>query len=258
MKNIQNKLCYALTVLLFLSLAVPHLGYSQEGLPTELSYEVHRFYPSFFITKEKLKEAETLVDLNRYYKSSWVREYISVEVLTTYQGKESKAVSKNDTLTQEQKNFIDRVDPGTDILVKVLYLPENNLTHNEPKENNFSFKVDPESGASYVGGQQQLNQYLQEKVIDRIPEGVFKQYQLAAVEFTVSEEGAIINPHLSWPSKDKTIDALLLKAISNMPCWEPAEYANGLKVKQEFVLMVGDKESCAINLLNIQQMKIEQ
>lgn len=250
---------YPLIALLFVALAFPQVGAAQDNLPNELSCEVHRTYPSFSITKEKLKEASSLVDLNRYYKSSWVKEYISVEFLATYRGTISKMVSKNDVLGQAQKDFINRAEADTEISVRVRYLPDNNLKHNEPKEEHFSFKVDPDREASYVGGPQQLNQYLQEKVLDKIPEGSLKQYELAAVQFTVSEEGEIIDPHMvPWTSENEKVNSILLKAVRDMPCWEPAEFANGLKVKQDFVLMVGDKESCTINLLNIQYRKVEQ
>ncbi len=260
MKNIQNKLI----VLLFIALAFPHPGSSQDSLTNELSYEVNRVYPHISITKEKLNEAHTLIDLNNeandlnlYYKSSWIREYISVEILTSYKGKIRKAVSKNDTLSQEQKDIMNMADVGTDISVKVQYIPENTLTHNDIKEIDFSFTVDPESEAKYPGGQQQLKQYLKEKAIDKIPDGSFKNYDLTAIKFTINEEGKIIDAHVFESEyqtyKNEKIDKLLLETIRNMPCWKPAEYSNGIKVKQEFVLTVGNMENCVIPLLNIRR-----
>ena len=249
MKNIQNKLI----VLLFIALAFPCLGSSQGSLTNELPYEVNRIYPYISITKEQLIEAHTLMDLNTYYKSSWIREYISVEILTSYQGRIKKAGSKNGTLSQEQKDFMNRADVGTDISVKVQYIPENTLTHNDIKEIKFTFTVDPESEAKYSGGQQHLKQYLKEKAIDEIPDGSFKELELAAVKFTISEQGEIIDAHVFESSKDEKIDELLLEAIRNMPCWRPAEYSSGIKVKQEFVLTVGNMKNCMINLLNIRR-----
>ncbi|MFT4667667.1 MAG: hypothetical protein ACI9XB_004640 [Gammaproteobacteria bacterium] len=58
-------------------------------------------------------------------------------------------------------------------------------------------------------------------------------------------------------SIDENVNELLLETIQNMPCWKPAEYANGLKVKQEFVLTVGNMESCVVNLLNIRSLPRE-
>lgn len=249
MKNIKHKLI----VLLFIVLACPHLGASQDSLTFELRYEVNRTHPSHSITKEKLKEAHTLIDLNRYYKPSWVKEYISVEVLTSHRGKTKKAVSKNDTLSQAQKDLMNSADAGTDISVKVRYMPDNTLKYNDAKETNFTFTVEPESEAKYVGGAQQLKQYLKENAMDKIPDAIFKIHNLTAVKFTIDEAGQVIDAHVFESSKDKKTDELLLETICNMPNWKSAEYANGTTVKQEFVLTVGDHRSCVINLLNIQK-----
>jgi len=89
--------------------------------------------------------------------------------------------------------------------------------------------------------------------MDKISASVFRKYNLAAVKFTVNEEGQIIDTHVSWPSNDEKTNELLLAGISNMPRWNPAEYANGVKVKQEFAFTVGDMESCVINLINIRK-----
>ena len=253
MKNIQNKLI----VLLFITLFFPNPGASQDNLTNEPRFEVNRIYPYISITKEALNEANSLTDLNRHYKSSWIREYNSVEVLTSYKGKIIKSTGKNDALSQEQKNLMNMADAGADISVKVKYIPENTLTHNDPKEISFTLTVDPEHEAEYPGGQQQLIKYLKEKAIDKIPGASFKDYDLTAVKFTVNKKGEIIDAHLFGSeyqtSKNEIIDELLLETIRNMPCWKPAEYSNGTKVKQEFVLTVGNMENCMVNLLNIQR-----
>ncbi|MCP3932023.1 MAG: energy transducer TonB, partial [Bacteroidetes bacterium] len=121
------------------------------------------------------------------------------------------------------------------------------------KEINFTFFVEPENQAKFPGGQQQLKQYLKENLIDKISEAPFRKYQLAVVKFTIDEEGHIEEPRVFQTSEDEKTDELLLETICNMPSWKPAEYANRLKVKQEFVLTVGDMESCVVNLLNIRQ-----
>ena len=260
MINIQHNLI----ALLFIALAFPHLGFSQDSSSNEPRCEVNRIYPFISISKEKLNEVNTLSDLhdeannlNHYYKSSWIREFISVEVLTSYKGGIRKAVSKNETLSQEQKDNMKMADVGTGISVKIQYLPENTLSHNDMKEINFSFTVDPESEATFYGGQQQLEEYLKDNAIDKIPDGHFEGYDLAVVKFTISEEGEIMDAHIFGneyrKSKDEKIDELLLEAICNMPNWKPAEYANGVKVKQEFALTVGSMESCVIPLLNFRK-----
>jgi len=251
MKTIHNQLI----VLFLIILAVPQFGSAQDNSTTELNFEVNRIYPSISIAKEKLKEANTLLDLNKDYKSSWVRSYISVEVVASHNGQVKKAVNKNNILSQEQKNLMNEADEGTDIAVVVQYLPENTLKQNDSKTLKFKFTVEPESEAVYVGGTPQLNQYIKEHAIDEIPEGSFQNYDLAIIKFTVNEEGAVMDAHIFEPlnrqPKDEKIDKFLLETICTMPNWKPAEYANGKKVKQEFALTVGNHKSCVINLINI-------
>ena len=250
--------------MIFLLFALLPFGISQDSLSNDLHFEVNKVYPFVSISNEKLNEAQTLSDLHdgvnklgHYYKSSWIREYISVEILTIHNGTTKKALSKNDTFTKEQKNNMMTAEPGTDILVKVKYIPENNLKHNEIKELDFSFTIDPVKDAAFVGGQQQLKQYLKEKAIEKIPAGSFKDYDLAAIQFTVNEDGEIVNAHVFesfYQTYDnEKVNKLLLETIRDMPCWTPAEYANGDKAKQDFVLIVGNKENCIVNLLGVRQ-----
>ncbi len=229
------------------------LGFSQEAGSNALSYEVNRVYPYLSVTQEELKEATTLVDLNHRYKPSWVKEFISVEVAASCQGRIRQAIGKNDLLTLAQKAILNTADAGTDISVKVLYLPQNTLAHNDVKELEFTFTVNPESEAHYASGKAQLMQYLKENAIDKIPVGSFKGYDFAAIKFTITEEGEITNAHIFESSKNEKIDALLQATISKMPCWEPATYADGTKVKQEFALAVGNMENCMVSLLNIRR-----
>lgn len=252
MVNIQNML----TVLIFMLFSFPNLGSSQDHPINELSFEVNRSYPCITVTKEVINEAHSLIDINKRYEASWVRTYISVEVLTTYKGNIVKSVSENDILSQEQKDMMIRADNGTNISVKVKYMPENTLSHNDPQELGFTFSIDPESEAKYPGGEQQLKKYLKESAIDKIPANTFVDYDLTAIKFTISETGEVTNAHIFGAgyntSPDEKIDTLLLDAICNMPDWKPAAYSDGTKVKQEFVLTVGNMDNCIINLLNLQ------
>ena len=251
MKNAR----YTLILPLFIALTLPHLVFSQDSQHFEIEYKVNRMYPSLSITKEKLKEAHTLVDINQYYKPTWVKEYISVEISGIHKEKIQKALGKNDIFTKAQKDLINTADAGTDISVQVHYIPNNNLKNNEAKYINFSFTVEPENEASYVGGARQLKQYLKENVADKILEEGFEMYRLAAVTFAIDEQGQIIDaqvfdtPYQTF--RDTKTEEVLLEAVCNMPNWKPAQYANGMKVKQQFVLTVGDHRSCVINLFNI-------
>ena len=249
MKNIQNKLM----ILLFAVFIFSNQTFAQDNLTSQPSYEVNKVYPFISLSESKLKEAQTLSDLNYKYKSSWINEYISVEISTTQNGKIIKALSKNDQLTSEQKDHLINADKDSEIFVLVNYMAENTLKNKEVRKMDFTFSVDPENDAKFSTGQQELKQYLKEAIMNKMPDGVLVDYDLAAVKFTVSKDGKITNALVVESSMDEKVDELLLTTIQNMTDWQPAKYSNGLKVKQDFVLTVGNMESCVVNLLSIRR-----
>lgn len=228
-----------------------------EDLTNPMEYEINRVYAPLSMDKEKLKEAHTIGDLHPHYKPSWIREFISVEILTTQGGAIKKAMGKDDVLTTAQKKLLNTADIGTEIAVTMRYIPENTLADKDPKTFDFKFIVNPEHAATYIGGIQALRHYLKEKAIKKIPADSFEIYDLTAIKFTISEEGEVTNVHIFDEGYRKAgyekTEALLLEAIRTMPCWKPAEYGNGEKVKQEFVLTVGNHRSCITNLINVRR-----
>lgn len=258
MKNIQS----SLLTLLIAFCAFANVGWTQE-ISKDLSYQVSKVYPYLSIKKETLHQAESLNDIrnqpnerNLLYDPSWVRKHLSVEISTTHNDKITTTIGQDDVLTQDQKVHLKTADVGADITVLVKYIPENNLADNDPKELTFTFTVDPDQDAHYIGGTAAMNSYLKQQAIDKIPFGSFEGYDLSAVKFTINEDGEVINAHLFEDvyraHRDEEIDDLLLDAIKNMSCWVPAQYADGTKVSQEFVLTVGNMENCVVSLLNIE------
>lgn len=229
------------------------IGTAQEEASKEIAYEVNQVYQPLSISKEQLDKAETLMDLNAQYKPSWIKKYYSVKLWAKQGGKLKKVVGKNAFLTLKQKNLLQQADVGTDIMVEVDYLPNNTLKHNEPKTINFSFLVNPETSAMYAGGDDGLKAYLKTHAMDKIQVLDFDKTRLAVVKFAIDENGEVQHAAIVETSKNKTVDALLIAAIAQMPKWQPAQYANGMAVKQEFVLTVGNLESCVMNLLNVRR-----
>jgi len=251
MKNIR----YPIFSVIVLLTGFVNQSSSQENFTKEPTFEVNRIYPYISITQDEIEKANTLTDLNQHFKSSWIREYLSVEIMISHLGNTMKSISKSHALSQEQKNIMKMADAGTAISVKIEYMPENTLQHNDSHEILFSFSVDPDIEATYIGGTPELNKYLKAQAIDKIPATEFNTNDLAALKFTISETGEIINAHIFnseyQTAEHKKADTLLLEAIRSMPAWKPAEYANGTRASQEFVLLVGNMESCLVNLLNI-------
>ena len=224
----------------------------------EIQYEVNRVYPFISVSKDNLSNAKSLNDisvacenLDHYYKSSWVKKFVSLEISVRESGKLKTALSKSEAFTSEQKQLMNRADEGSDINVKIKYLPDNTLSFNKVQQIDFSFSVEPVKEAKYFGGMTALNQFLDGKLKGGIPDDTFKQYQLAAVKFKINEDGEVVDAHIFWTSENEKVDQLLLKTIREMPCWSPAEYEGGSKISQEFALMIGDMESCVSNMLNL-------
>ena len=229
------------------------IGTAQDNSNQEIAYEVNQVYQPLSISKEQLNKAETLMDLNALYKPAWIKKYYSVKLWVKQGGKLKKVVGKSAFLTLKQKNLLQQADVGTDIMVEVDYLPNNTLKHNEPKTIHFSFLVNPETRATYAEGSEALNQYLQVHAMDKIQALDFDKTRLAVVKFAIDENGQVQNATIVETSKNKEVDALLTAAIAKMPNWKPAQYANGTAVAQEFVLTVGNLESCVMNLLNVRR-----
>ena len=218
-----------------------------------LHYEVNRVYPYLSVSKEQLKAANSIAEFNQHFKPSWIRAYESVTVFTVIQGKMQESVSTSDVLTPAQKENLNRVDAGTEISVVVRYLPENTLQHNDIQIFDFTFSVNPDQEASFAGGQEALMQYLQKTAIQAIPANQFQGFDMAAVKFTVSQTGDIVEANMFQPTKSAEMDQILLEAIRQMPTWKPATYADGTTVPQEFALTLGNMENCMVNLLNIRR-----
>ncbi|MBK7938076.1 MAG: energy transducer TonB [Lewinellaceae bacterium] len=219
----------------------------------DLKFEINKVLPFISIQENKLAEINTLTDLDKRYPMSWVKEYISVEISAKKNGIQTKVSGSSDVLNQEQKELIRLADRNSDIAVSVMYLPENSLKNNTVKQYDFKVTVMPDKNAVYGEGPEQLIQYLQKNSIVNIEAGSFTGYDLTAIKFAITEQGHITDIQVAMPSKDAKIDEMLVAAISKMPGgWKPAEFSNGLKVKQNFVLTVGNMENCMVNLLNIQ------
>ena len=213
------------------------------GFAQDIGYEIRGTYKRP-IVKEKLNIAKSLSDINPGYPSSWISNYVSVEILATCNGISMVAAGENDLLTDEQMSILKMSDMGTDIIVDVKYNPKSSLNDAQDiKVINFSYTLIPEVEAEYPGGYSLLKQYLKENAIDKITETLDQQLLLAKVKFTIDENGLISNAQISKTSEDEKIDQLLLEVINKMPEWKPAS-SNGIKVKQDFELSVGNIVGC--------------
>jgi len=226
---------------------------AQDDNQFDLTYEVNVEYPALSVTLDQVTSANNLEDLNRYYKADWVSMHLGLEIHTYHEGVIRIARSSTDELTTAQKNNILSSDAGSKVSVIMNYIPDNTLSHNDPKEFAFDFQVNPKENATFQGGLDQLKNYLETSVIDQMDQDIFKQYQLAAFKFSVDQKGKVLNAKIFESTKNETLDNLLISAIQKMPDWSPAVYQDGSMAEQAMVLTVGDMQSCVINTLNIRR-----
>jgi hypothetical protein len=250
-----------LTIFLLVVLILPQQPIAQASMPKDLRFEVRRFDPPLPITQQQLEKVQRLADLNNegnaldvYFRPSWIRSYVSVELVATQHGKKRSAVGKNDILTPEQLDILRNADPGTPVAVHIQYMPENTLSHNDVQTIDFECNVMPLRDARFTGGQPKLEDYLTTHAIQKIPADSFQPTDFAAVLFTISESGKVIDAHVFdagyQPDPHDKVNAILLDAVRKMPSWEPAEFCKGTSIRQNFVLVVGNLESCNNNLIS--------
>jgi hypothetical protein len=228
---------------------------AQTNVSNDVNFDVNKIFPAISVSPVKLAEANTLKDLNKHFKPEWVSSYLAVNISAKTDMGINTEQSKNNILTEAQKQLIHEAQKGTAISVNIQYIPKNNLSQNDPKEWDFTFTIDPDNEAKFIGHENQLMQYLQENAISKLPENSFEGFDFVAIKFTIDESGAIVNPHIYGneyrTSKNVQVDQILLEAIKAMPNWEAASYSNGKKAKQESVFTVGNHKNCVINTLNI-------
>jgi TonB family protein len=214
--------------------------------PQNWDYEVREKHDGS-IKIEKLRSAKSMSDIMVSYPVLWITSYVSVELSATCDGKVIKSISKNEVLTEEQKNIVAKADLGSDVIIEMIYTYKNGVTNiNETSKMHYVATVVPDVEAEYISGAEALKQYFKEKAVDVISVENPKQVVKALVKFTVNEEGEISEVKIARTSGDESIDKLLVDTINKMPKWKPATNANGTKVKQgfEFSLNSANASGC--------------
>ena len=132
------------------------------GIAQELAYEVRGKYLRT-VTKDVLEHSNLLSDIIAGYPVNWVKEYVSVDVLTEKDGKTEIAKGENQVLNTEQKSILNKADLESEVHINVRYLSINSVT--ERKENNemvVKMTVVPDIQAEFEGGYENLKKYLKD------------------------------------------------------------------------------------------------
>jgi TonB family protein len=201
------------------------------GFSQDLKFDVHGKYRRG-IHKETLK---TLADLISGYPSNWISAYTSVEIKGTSGGKTISYTSTDDLLTNEQHLLLSSADLCSDVVINVKYTYTDGLSGKvENNQIHVTLTLIPDVEATYLGGEEEMNAFIKQNAISKIPESTSKKITGAIVKFTVNENGEVGNVQLTRTTGDTTTDALLIETLNKMPKWKPAENADGTKVKQDF------------------------
>lgn len=205
-----------------------------------LSMEVHGAYEHAY-TRQGMVSARVMSDIVQEYPSSWIVDYVLVEVTAICNNTVMKATGLNDTLTTEQRSLISTADMDAAILFNVKYKMHNSITGLEDiRQLNYSATIVPDNEAEYATGNADLLAYLKATAMQNISEQRAEKLKLAKVMFVINEQGRVENARITQSCDDAEMDALFLKAIENMPAWNAAKMSNGTPVKQSFELLAGN------------------
>ena len=250
MKNSSIRIAFSLALAMTLST----FTHAQDSAEFELSYEVKKVYPSFSVTKDSIQKSKTLKDIKYHYETSWIKDYLSVETSVVKNGNKETLVTKDDILTEEQKKLMLEADNNSEISISIKYIPQNTLKDNQARTMDFNIAIDPAESATFPGGNQKLRDYLKTKAINKVADHDFRIHHLTAVEFSINENGDVVEAKVSESSSDKEVDQALLNAICDMPRWSSAKYSDGTSVIENYVLLVGDQRSCVQNFFNTRHL----
>jgi TonB family protein len=192
------------------------------------------------VKKGALLNAGMIRDFMPGFPVNWITRYTSVEISGTCSGKPLKAIGKNERLSQEQQHILDNADMASELTLDVNYQylnPVNSVM--EPKNIHVVLTIQPDSEASYAGGEAQMQEYLRINALNKVSATIAKNRKTVAIRFTIDETGQVDAVRLSKSSGDISTDHQLIDAIRKMPQWRPAENAKGQKVKQEFEFRIG-------------------
>ncbi|HXB13317.1 MAG TPA: hypothetical protein VNZ45_15125 [Bacteroidia bacterium] len=177
---------------------------------------------------------------------SKIMDYVAIEITATCNGKTISAENTGEALTNEQKNILNTADLGTDISIKIKFkykewaIDSHHDIANKIKEGDYKVTVVPGTEAEYPGGFQQMSKYFTENVLNKLSGANEREkFTDASLDFSINEEGQIVETKISSTSNDLKIDKLILDAANKMPKWTPAKNAKGVKVKQVFSIQFG-------------------
>lgn len=171
-------------------------------------------------------------------------DYLRVEISVKHLGKTITAENTSDQLNDAQKKLLSLADLNTDITVRIKFRYKEYISDKPDKSfdinGEIAVTVVPDTEAAYPGGFSAFKNYLNKSVTSHVSGNNTTDKILRTVlDFTIDEQGRIVNSSVSGSSSDPQIDRLLLEALRNCPIWKPAKNSKGLPVQQQFRIFLG-------------------
>ena len=216
-------------------------------------------FAALSVEPKDVLEAETLNDLNPHYHPEWVRTYHRVAITTLHDGEACVSVGESDSLTAQQRARLADADADARVQVDIDYLPANSLADNPARRESFGFRLRPARLAAYPGGDAALSAYLQAAIVAHVHAGDLAAEELIAVTFVVDAAGAVTGAEVFAPygrsageaARRAAAEGAVLAAVEAMPDWAPARLRDGTAASQAYSVLVGNQESCDVNLLGL-------
>ncbi|CAM1369167.1 conserved protein of unknown function [Tenacibaculum soleae] len=192
-------------------------------------------------TKGILSKAKTVKEIFEYYPSSWIEEYVLVEITRISNNKEKKELSKNVALTSKQQALLKSAKVGDDMLVRIVYKTKNSVKKGlDTSEIKKRVTIVPDVSARFKGGENDLAVYLRNNSSAETRNWEFTSGQSTKITFTVDEKGETTNIKVTESSGVISVDKSIIQLLEKMPNWLPAKDNRGKHVKQQFKLTIGD------------------
>jgi hypothetical protein len=202
----------------------------------------------FEVREDRIREANLLSDLHHRYTSEWVDEYISTEIIYTYQEEEISVKGKNNELTSSQKELLSNPQVGASIEVIVEYLPKNNLKNNTAKTMDMEIHVIPQDTPMFQGGEDGFNKYVETNFVSKLDTNEINKLGFSVVQLEITDEGKTDNVYLVEGTGNIELDAKLTSLLCDMPKWTPATKSNGETVDYAMKFYITNvTQSCRVN-----------
>jgi hypothetical protein len=236
--------------------------YNEYSFGYEFKKEVKRYNPSISfivrgkyaksITQEKLIGASQISDIIPNYPSKWIADYSTVNITVRSDENSLSAINSLDVLSKEQVVLLQNSKVNDGIYINVKYLLFNSITEKlENRDMHVYLTVIPEVEAVYPGGMDKVMSYLKDNCNEEMTKYLSKRVDdllnsssmdpVFKIIFSINETGHTVDIQMEESSGNTEIDNALLKLVSQMPKWNPAQNAEGNPVKQQFELLVGSR-----------------